>query len=227
MRTGTKYFCGICVMITVFVLGNFICYKSAMKHFEELQVSHDKEVYDKFESYVSGEIDAKYEEIIQMQEQEDDVSVGKNENSILGVETVFQIESYDSVKDTTVVEYKTLPEELVGGDRDAADEYCKAYMRDVPAEEFLKGISSMGVVSYSGERLVVRKVYDSSKVVYRYYLIAIDGEVVVYYGDKKTDYEYTGIETSNLTGAERRALKKGIEVTDEDELYSILENYSS
>ncbi len=51
--------------------------------------------------------------------------------------------------------------------------------------------------------------------------------MVAYYGDKKTVYEYTGIETSSLHAKERRALKKGIEVQDEDELYNILENYSS
>jgi hypothetical protein len=58
-------------------------------------------------------------------------------------------------------------------------------------------------------------------------LIAVDGEVVVYYGDKKTVYEYTGIETKNLSREEKTMLKKGIEVKDEEELYQILENYSS
>ncbi len=100
-------------------------------------------------------------------------------------------------------------------------------MKDIPAEEFLKGLQSMGVTSFSNERLVVRKIYNSSKVEYKYYLIAVDGEVVVYYGDKKTVYEYTGIETEGLHEKEKNALKKGIEVSDEDELYSILENYSS
>ena len=85
----------------------------------------------------------------------------------------------------------------------------------------------MGVVKFSSERLVVKKIYDSSKIKYKYYLIAIDGEVVVYYGDKKTVYEYTGIETDKLSKREVNKLKKGIEVKDENELFSILENYSS
>ena len=159
--------------------------------------------------------------------EEDNVQTDTSDYDTLSVQTIYQIENYDAVKDTTTVEYETLPEELVGLKREDADNFCKDYMKDVPAEEFLKGLQSMGVTSFSNERLVVRKIYNSSKVKFKYYLIAVDGEVVVYYGDKKNVYEYTGIETENLHAKERRALKNGIEVQDEDELYSILENYSS
>lgn len=100
-------------------------------------------------------------------------------------------------------------------------------MSSLPVQEYLDGLQSFGVVAFAKDRLIVKKIYDSSKVTYRYYLIAIDGEVVVYYGDKNTIYEYTGIETKNLTTEERTQLKKGVEVKDENELYSILENYSS
>lgn len=43
----------------------------------------------------------------------------------------------------------------------------------------------------------------------------------------KTVYEHTGIKISSLSAKERKQLKKGIEVKDEEELYGILENYSS
>ena len=58
-------------------------------------------------------------------------------------------------------------------------------------------------------------------------MIAVDGEVVVYYGDQKTVYEYTGISTDTLSKEEQMSLKNGIEVKDEDALYGLLENYSS
>lgn len=229
MRRGTKYFCGICVIIAIFAVSNYIFYKSALRHFEQMQISSEKKTYEEFEAYVSEKVDSKYKELEEKHDQvtEDNISAGTSEYDKLGVQTVYQIESYDSLRDTTVVEYETLPEELIGLTRELADEYCKNYMKNLPAEEFLKGLQSMGITSFSNERLVVKKIYDSSKVEYKYYLIAVDGEVVVYYGDKKTVYEYTGIETSRLHPSERRALKKGIEVRDEDELYSILENYSS
>ena len=71
-------------------------------------------------------------------------------------------------------------------------------MSSLPVQEYLDGLQSFGVVAFAKDRLIVKKIYDSSKVTYRYYLIAIDGEVVVYYGDKKTIFDYTGIKTSRL-----------------------------
>jgi len=232
MGKKTKYFCYICIMLVAFSISNYASYKSALNHFEEIQSDNEKKAYEQFEAYVSEKVDSKYkefEEIWQQHEEEteNNVPADTSEYDRLGVQTIYQIENYNSEKGTTIVEYETLPEELIGLEREQADEYCKNYMKNMPAEEFLKGLQSMGVTSFSNERLVVKKIYDSSKVKFKYYLIAVDGEVVVYYGDKKTVHEYTGIETSNLPAKERRALKKGIEIHDEDELYSILENYSS
>lgn len=51
--------------------------------------------------------------------------------------------------------------------------------------------------------------------------------MIAYYGDMKTVYEHTGIAVSSLSRKEKQQLKKGIEVKDEEELYGILENYSS
>lgn len=227
MRRKTKYFCAICVILIIFAFGNYISYKSALKHFEKMQADSEERAYNQFEAYVSEKIDSKYKELKKQEQTEENVSANTSEYDKLGVQTIYQIESYNSVKDTTTVDYETLPEELIGLTREKVDDYCKNYIKNMPVEEFLKGLQSMGVTDFSNERLVVKKIYDSSKVKFKYYLIAVDGEVVAYYGDKKTVYEYTGIETMSLPAKERQALKKGIEVSDEEELYSILENYSS
>ena len=49
----------------------------------------------------------------------------------------------------------------------------------------------------------------------------------MYYGDKKTLYENTGIETRNLPEDEKNNLEAGIWIVDEEELLSVLEGYSS
>ena len=115
----------------------------------------------------------------------------------------------------------------MGMNRKQVDEYFKNCIKNMTKDEYLKGLQSMGVTSFSSDKLIVKKIYDSSKIKYKYYLIAVDGEVVVYYGDQKTVYEYTGIQTSKLGKKERSKLKNGIEVKNEDELFGILENYSS
>lgn len=217
------YCCSVFGMLTLVVVANYVCYHSAIKQFSKQQKSYKQELAEEMEYQVAKQVEEQWE---QSEDQQEEVAVD-NTQIKLGVDTVYQLENYDVVKDQTTTEYLILPEELVGYDREQTDEYFKKYMSNLPVEEFLNGLQSAGVTNFSTERLVVHKVYDSSKIKFRFYLIAVDGEVVVYYGDKKTVYEYTGILTDNLSAEEQAALKQGIEVEDESALFGILENYSS
>ena len=215
-------------IIVVIVLGDYICYRVVITQMEQMQSDYEKRVSELVEVDVTTQLENKAEKVVKriVRNQTESVSANVSKEK-LGVNTVFQVQKYNATKDTTVSEYETLPQDLVGKTRSQVDEYCKNYMNRLTAEEYLDGLQSIGVVTFSSEHLVIRKIYDSSKVKFRYYMIAVDGEVVVYYGDKKTVYEYTGIETDGLSKEEKTMLKKGVEVKDEEELYSILENYSS
>lgn len=215
------------ILAAVFI-GDYIGYRVVSNKMEEMQSDYESRVSEQVEVGVTTQLEDKAAEVVEriIASEQESIMTNANEDS-LQVDTVYQVQCYDATTENTSTDYETLPQELVGLTREEVDDYCKKYMDKLPVEEYLKGLQSVGVVSFSKERLVVKKIYDSSKVAFRYYLIAIDGEVVVYYGDKKTVYEYTGIETKKLAAQERKALKKGIEVKDEQELYGILENYSS
>lgn len=216
------YCCATLGLLTVVVAANYICYRSAIKQFTEQQKFYEQQLSNRMENQLASRVDEKFEEA----EQEQDIPVA-NTDEKLNVDTIYQVENYDAQKDQTTTEYLTLPEKLVGYTREETDEYFKNYMKNMDVEEFLNGLQSIGVSTFSDERLIVHKVYDSSKVEYRYYIIAVDGEVVVYYGDKKTIYEYTGISVDSLSEEEQAGLKQGVEVKDENELFGVLENYSS
>ncbi len=205
---------------------NFITYRRAVGSVEKMQVDYENRVSEQVEVQVTKTMEKQAKKQEETEEKETQ-EVSTSKNTTLQVDTVYQVQNYDAVTDTTATDYDTLPEDFVGFSRRDMEDYCKEYMNDIPAEEYLKGLQSMGVVSFSGERLIIKKVYDSSKVKYKYYLIAVEGEVVIYYGDKKTIYEYTGIETKKLSKEERNKLKHGIEIKDDKELYSVLETYSS
>ena len=64
-------------------------------------------------------------------------------------------------------------------------------------------------------------------VEYQFFLKSQNGKIVIYFGDQKTVYEYTEVAVDHLTQYEQIKLEEGIFVKDEEELYSILENYSS
>ncbi|MCI8779063.1 MAG: hypothetical protein HFH70_00115 [Lachnospiraceae bacterium] len=215
-------------IVLAIIVGDFISYHMVLNKMDSMQTDYEQRVSELVEVDVTKQLENKAEEVVEriVENNTESVTASTGEEA-LNVNTVYQIQRYDVQKDTTATDYETLPQDLVGFTREQADGYFKDYMNRLPVEEYLDGLQSIGIVSFSAERLVVKRIYDNSKVEYRFYLIAVDGEVVVYYGDKKTVYEYTGIETKNLSKEERTMLKKGIEVKDEEELYGILENYSS
>ena len=215
-------------IVLAIIVGDFISYHMVLNKMDSMQTDYEQRVSELVEVDVTKQLENKAEEVVEriVENNTDSVTASTGEEA-LNVNTVYQIQRYDVQKDTTATDYETLPQDMVGFTREQADGYFKDYMNRLPVEEYLDGLQSIGIVSFSAERLVVKRIYDNSKVEYRFYLIAVDGEVVVYYGDKKTVYEYTGIETKNLSKEERTMLKKGLEVKDEEELYGILENYSS
>ena len=75
--------------------------------------------------------------------------------------------------------------------------------------------------------MVAKKTYNSEGILYKFYLQIIDNEIVVYYSDKTTVYDYTEIAVDNLAEADREELMYGKWVKDESELYSTLESYTS
>lgn len=216
----------VCGFLVIIAVSNFICYNAALKQFEKMTQKSETYITSQIKDYTDEKIKNECAKVMENSDSES-VTAGAGSGDKLTVQTVYQVEKYDAVKDISSAEYRNLPEKLVGLNRTQVDEYCHNYMNNMSADEFLAGLQSMGVVSFSSDRLVIKKIYDVTKIKYKYYLIAIDGEVVVYYGDKKTIFDYTGIKTSKLSKKERNALKKGVEVKDEDELYGILENYSS
>lgn len=60
-----------------------------------------------------------------------------------------------------------------------------------------------------------------------YYLMEVNGYIVVYLSDKKTPYEYTDILYDELPEKLREEIRNGKYIEDTKELYGFLENYSS
>lgn len=60
-----------------------------------------------------------------------------------------------------------------------------------------------------------------------YYLMEVNGYVVVYLSDKVTPYEYTAIAYDELPPTVRTEVRNGKYIESPEELYGFLENYSS
>lgn len=141
--------------------------------------------------------------------------------------TEYILETYDMVTGEKKRSKLNTPESFIGLSRNELIGYLNRYMADLSLEEFQQGMVSFELVSFSTDKVVLSKTYNSDKIKFQYYIVVYEGMVVVYYSDKKTVYEYTGIEANILPEEEQIKLNYGIYVKDEEELYGILENYSS
>lgn len=151
------------------------------------------------------------------------------ETTITG-NTKYILQTYyvNSDKDEHLSEQEyAVPSEFITMDKDELQAYLDNYMKDIPLNEYLDGLISYEIIEFTGDSLILRKTYASDWSNNEFYLCDVNGEVVVYYSDKSTVYEYTGIMTADLDSEEQVRIKIGYFVADEEELYSLLESYSS
>lgn len=138
---------------------------------------------------------------------------------------VYEIVSLDTGE---TMHYEAKPNaEIAGLNRIQLKNILSKYVNNMPVTEFEQGLVSYELLSFSAERVVMQKVYDGKKVRYKYYVTLKNDEVVVYYSDKKTVFEYTGIRCESLEDDITIALKIGIPVNDVESLYDYLSGITS
>ena len=166
------------------------------------------------------------EEKAKEQEQKKTAEVGNNKEQRITSETRFIVELYYTDTEETVTEERTMPSEYAGKTRTELLDYLKKSLETVKKEQGEEYLANIELVSFSKEQLILRKIYEEPEES-AYYLMALEGEVVIYDGDKTKLLEKTGILTANLPAEEIQKLEQGYRVESEKDLYSILENFSS
>ena len=116
---------------------------------------------------------------------------------------------------------------LVGMTREALCTYLENELKNMPSSEYEKGLISNEVIRFSNQKVIIRKTYDAEQMEYKYFVVVSNGEVVVYYGDRQRVYEYTGIQAETLKESDRLLLVSGIGVNSTEELFDLLESFSS
>lgn len=81
------------------------------------------------------------------------------------------------------------------------------------------------MISFSPEIVVVKKF--SEPVSKRYYVVSENNRIVVYYEDKTTVYDKTEISVDDLPKEEKTKLQNGFYVDTAEELFALLESYTS
>lgn len=155
------------------------------------------------------------------------VAVDSTESDYVTPSTKYVLQEYNVKNQTLNTKELNTPDFLIGLTREEVIQYVNDYVLDMPLADYEKGLASFELISFSKDKVVLRKSYNSDLVQYKYYLAVQDGLITVYYSDKKTIFEYTEIEVNNLSEEDQIELNHGKFIKDAEELYGILESYSS
>ena len=141
--------------------------------------------------------------------------------------TTYKLELYDKATDNVETKQQNPPADIVGLTREEIIEYTEKYMEDMTLSEYNNGLFAYELLSFSEDEVVMRKSYDVSSIPFRFYVVVKNGFVIVYNSDLKSVHSYTGIEASKLPEGDRVQLSKGIYINTLEELYGLLESYTS
>lgn len=139
----------------------------------------------------------------------------------------YVIESYDGTTNVVTAEETTVPVEMAGKTREELEQYISEYNAMSAEDKLAEEPTTMELISFSKEKIVVRATYAGAEEEKGFYLKLENKEVVIFHNDMVTPYEYTGITEDILPKEEKEKLQAGYFVADEKELYSVLENLSS
>lgn len=154
--------------------------------------------------------------------------VSANTKTTVSKDASYTLQIYDLATDKLKEKKENIPNDFVGMTRDQIMNRLNVYVQNKSLDEYNKGLVSWQLVSFAPDRVVVKKTYNSEGILYKYFMIIRDGNVVVYYSDKKTIYEdETGINLDELSEVDKRELMYGKWIQDENELYSLLDGYTS
>lgn len=213
-------FTGISVL---FGLCYYFSFKNALIHYNRQAVEQNTELLQEILQR-SGENERLLQEIIQ---DNDEVVPASSTQEKLRQTASYFLETYYLQSQTEEREQLALPGFMVGIDRKGLTAYVEGYMETMPINEYLNGLVQFEIVSFTEDKVVLRKTYDETKVENQFYICRKGEFIVVYYSDLKTVYEYTEIRVDGLIEEIRQNIEQGFYVKDVQELYSILEGYTS
>ena len=225
---------GVALLSLMFCLCYYFSYENALKNFNRKAKQQEEGLYTQLlrvseeNQALLGKLAMKDEQLLQQEKENNEaMAAGSLQRNTVLPTVHFVEETYDLATKQMYSMAKTAPGFLIGMTKEELSSYLEAYMENLSLSEYEQGLISYDIISFSENNVILRKTYDVNKVPYKYYVNISDGMVTVYYSDLKSVYEYTHIPAVELSEEDRLALIEGIYVKNRDELYSILEGFSS
>jgi hypothetical protein len=214
--------------LSVFFSGcYYLSYQHALRQFNKRAIERSEEFAALHESAPTPIISVDNNTETDDMGTDEIVSAGVLPEPVILPSTSYVLEIYDRKEGSLVDTEQNPPGDIVGLTREEVEKYLDEYMRDLTLSEYNKGLLSYELLSFSDKSVKFRKSYDADMVPYRFYVVVKNGYVVVYNSDLKSVYDYTHIEAKDLPEEDRIALSNGIYIDNIDDLYALLESYTS
>lgn len=218
LKQAFIYLGSFLLLSSLFIICYYMSYLHALKEFNERSIERKDELYALLE-HINPTPGV-------TENQGDSVTTIQTEEKVLP-KTKYTLQIYDMKTNQTETQELNPPAYLVGLTRQGVEDYLDSYMNDLPLSEYNKGLISAELIYFSKDEIIIKKSYNEDFVPYRFYVVIKNGYVIVYNSDLKSVYKNTYIEAKNLPEEDRIALIQGIYVNSLDELYALLESYSS
>lgn len=147
--------------------------------------------------------------------------------NITTCDTRYIIVEHNLNDDTEVETEDKMPDKYLGMDRNRLEEALEDYQQNPTLEDMEKGFCDIQLESFSTEEVRISKTYQLSNHTSGYYLMVLDGKIVVMEEDKETVYLTTDIYAEALSDTLKQELIMGKFIYDIEELYGFLESYTS
>ena len=145
----------------------------------------------------------------------------------IDADTKYIIEEVDLKKNTTVETSWRIPDKYIGMDRQNFIKEMELYQLSPSLKDQELGFVSVEVVSFSDEKVAIRKSYLQEEECTSFYLVNKKNYVVVYCDDLETVYMNTNITLDSLPDELKQEVIQKKYMATEEELYNFLESYSS
>lgn len=149
------------------------------------------------------------------------------QKKVLNADTEYIIEEYDMATGVITPVPEAIPPQYIGMNRDAFLEAVSVYEEAPSMTDLEKGFLSLEVISFSPEKVVIRKSYQTAVKNNQFCLAVENNYVVVYYGDVSTLFMYTDIKLDSLPHKLQEEIIHVKYMSGEGDLYNFLESYSS
>lgn len=193
--------------LTTFILGIFT-------HIGYLNYFYPNKYAPKEESFFLEDTNTAYE-------------VSNFPQTITTCDTKYIIVEYNVKENTKKETIEKIPEKYLGMTRDTLQEALKEYQQNPTLEDIEKGFLNVQLEVFSPKEVRIEKTYSPLEKESGYYLMVLDGKIVVMEEDKETIYLTTDIYAEALSDSLKQELILGKFIYNIEELYGFLESYTS